>query len=77
MRQIQDKMAERRAQWGEDEAEPRAFDAAITKPVEPSAFADSTTDRNSPYAEPPSDLPDGLGKTNGKRTNTSDEPARA
>jgi Sec-independent protein translocase protein TatA len=76
MRQMQDKMAERRAQWGEDEAEPRAFDAAITSPVEPSAFADSTIDRNSPYAEPPSDLPDGLGKTNGKRTNTSDEPAR-
>jgi hypothetical protein len=77
IRQAQEKMAERRAQWGMDEAEPRAFDAAVTKPVESSAYADSTSDRNSPFAEPPSDLPDGLGKTNGKRTNTSDEPARA
>jgi hypothetical protein len=76
IRQAQAKMAEQRAQWGMDEAEPYAFDAANTKTVESSAFADSTTDRNSPFAEPPSDLPDGLGKTNGKRTSTSDEPAR-
>ena len=69
-------MAERRAQWGIDEAEPYAFDAAAPKPVESSAFADSTSDHDSPFAEPPSDLPDGLGKTNGKRTTTSDEPAR-
>jgi hypothetical protein len=77
IRQAQAKMAERRAQWGMDEAEPYAFDAAATKPVESSTYSDSTIDRNSPFAEPPSDLPDGLGKTNGKRTNTSDEPARA
>ena len=77
IRQAQAKMAERRAQWGIDEAEPYAFDAAATKPVESSTYADSTIDRNSPFAEPPSDLPDGLGKTNGKRTSTSDEPARA
>ena len=76
MRQVQAKMAEQRAQWAMD-TEPHAFDAAITKPVESSTFADSTIDRNSPFAEPPSDLPEGLGKTNGKRTNTSDEPARA
>lgn len=77
IRQAQAKMAERRAQWGMDDAEPYAFDAAVTKPVESSTFAESTSDRNSPFAEPPSDLPDGLGKTNGKRTSTSDEPARA
>jgi hypothetical protein len=77
IRQAQAKMAERRAQWGMDEAEPYAFDAAAPKTVESSTYADSTSDRNSPFAEPPSDLPDGLGKTNGKRTNTSDEPARA
>ena len=77
VRQAQAKMAERRAQWGIDEAEPYAFDAAATKPVESTTYADSTSDRNSPFAEPPSDLPDGLGKTNGKRTSTSDEPARA
>ena len=76
MRQARARMAEQRAQWGMDEAEPRAFDAAVTKPVDSSAFSESTIDRNSPFAEPPSDLPDGLGKTNGKRTNTSEEPAR-
>jgi hypothetical protein len=74
--QIQDKMAERRAAWDEDEAEPHAFDAAVAVPVQPSAFSDATSDRNSPFAEPPSDLPDGLGKTNGSNTIESDEPAR-
>ena len=74
--QLQDKMAERRAAWEEDESEPRAFDAAVGVPVQPSAFADSTSDKNSPFAEPPSDLPDGFGKTNGSRTIESDEPAR-
>lgn len=76
VQQIQDRMAERRAGWDEDEAEPRAFDAAVAVPVEPSAYADAIDDKNSPFAEPPSDLPDGMGKTNGKRTTTSDEPAR-
>jgi hypothetical protein len=74
--QLQDKMAERRAAWDDDADEPHAFDAAVPVPVEPSAFADSTSDKNSPFAEPPSDTPDGFGKTNGKRTSTSDEPAR-
>ena len=75
--QIQDRMADRRSDWDDDEAEPHAFDAAVPVPVQPSAYADSTADKNSPFAEPPSDVPDGFGKTNGKRTNTSDEPARA
>jgi hypothetical protein len=77
--QIQDKMAERRAEWenGMDEAEPRAFDASVAVPVEPSAYADSISDRNSPFAEPPSDLPDRMGKTNGSNTIESDQPARA
>ena len=74
--QIQDKMAERRAAWDEDEAEPHAFDATVAVPVQPSAYSDATSDRNSPFAEPPSDLPDGLGKTNGSNTIESDEPAR-
>lgn len=74
--QMQDKMAERRAAWDEDEAEPHAFDAAVGVPVEPSAYSDATSEKNSPFAEPPSDLPEGLGKTNGKRTSTSDEPSR-
>lgn len=78
MQQMQDKMAERRSAWDDDEAEPHAFDAAVPVPVQPSAYADTTSDTNSPYAEPPSDVPDRFGKTNGKRTNpsTSDEPAR-
>ena len=74
--QLQDKMAERRAAWDEDEAEPHAFDAAVAVPIQPSAYADATSDRNSPFADPPSDLPDGLGKTNGSKTIESDEPAR-
>jgi hypothetical protein len=73
--QIRDKMAERRAAWAEDEA--HAFDAAVPLPVQPSAYADSTIDSNSPFAEPPSDTPDGFGKTNGSHTMESDQPARA
>jgi hypothetical protein len=76
VQQLQDKMAERRAAWDEDEAEPHAFDAAVAVPVQPSAYSDATSDRNSPFAEPPSDLPDGLGKTNGSNSIESDEPAR-
>ena len=75
--QLQDKMAERRAAWDEDDAEPHAFDAAVPVPVQPSAFADATSDKNSPFAEPPSDTPDGFGKTNGQHTIESDQPARA
>ena len=75
-KQMQEKMAARRAEW-EDE-DPHAFDAAVPVPVQPSIYADATSDTDSPFAEPPSDTPDGFGKTNGKRTNetTSDEPAR-
>jgi hypothetical protein len=74
--QLQDKMAERRAAWETDEAEPHAFDASVAVPVEASAYADSTSVSDSPFAEPPSDLPDGMGKTNGKRTTPADEVAR-
>ena len=75
-KQMQEKMAARRAEW-EDE-DPHAFDAAVPVPVQPSIYADATSDTDSPFAEPPSDTPDGFGKTNGKRTSdtTSDAPAR-
>jgi len=53
-----------------DVDEPRAFDAAVAVPVEPSAYSDSIGSKNSPFAEPPSDLPDGLGSP-------ADEVARA
>ena len=76
--QIQDKMAERRAEWEDlDEAEPHAFDSSVAVPVEPSAYADSIGDRNSPFAEPPSDVTARMGKTNGSNTVESDQPARA
>ena len=75
-KQMQEKMAARRAEWEDDD--PHAFDAAVPVPVQPSIYADATSDTDSPFAEPPSDTPDGFGKTNGKRTSetTSDEPAR-
>jgi hypothetical protein len=74
--QIQDKMAERNNAWDLDE-EAHAFDASSAPPVEPSAFADAISTPDSPFAEPPSDVPDGFGKTNGTHTIDSDEPARA
>ncbi|HUP55335.1 MAG TPA: hypothetical protein VM408_07495 [Methylomirabilota bacterium] len=76
VQQMQDKMAERRAAWDEDEAQPHAFDASVAVPVQPSSYSDATSDSNSPFAEPPSDLPDGLGKSNGSNTIESDEPVR-
>lgn len=75
--QMQDKMAERRVAWAEDEAEPHAFDAAVPVPVQPSVYADATSDKNSPFAEPPSDTPEGFGKTNGSHSIESDQPTRA
>jgi hypothetical protein len=75
--QMQERMAERRAAWDADTTEPRAYDAAVPVRVQPSAYADSTSSTNSPFAEPPSDLPDKFGKTNGSHTIESDEPARA
>jgi hypothetical protein len=75
--QMQERMAERRAAWDADTTEPLAYDAAVPVPVQPSAYADSTGSTNSPFAEPPSDLPDKFGKTNGSHTIESDEPARA
>jgi hypothetical protein len=74
--QIQDKMAERRNAW-DDDAETHAFDAATAVPIEPSAYADAITTSDSPFAEPPSEVPEGFGKTNGTHTIESDEPARA
>ncbi len=54
--------------------EPRAFDAAVAVPVEPSAYSDAVPSTNSPFAEPPSDLPNGLGTGS---TADMDEVARA
>jgi hypothetical protein len=57
-----------------EEDEPRAFDASVAVPVEPSAYADATTPTNSPFAEPPTDLPNGLGS---EMPAEMDEVARA
>lgn len=43
-----------------DDMEPRAFDAAVAIPVQPSAFADELGTSDSPF-DGPSDLPKGLG----------------
>jgi hypothetical protein len=66
-----DEMRERRFS---EEDEPRAFDASVAVPVEPSAYADATTPTNSPFAEPPTDLPNGLGS---EMPAEMDEVARA
>lgn len=46
-----------------DDMEPRAFDAAVTIPAQPSVYADDLASSNSPF-DGPTDLPKGLG-TNG------------
>lgn len=75
---VQNKMAERGDPWAlDDEHEPRAFDSADPAPIQPSAFGDALPGADSPFAEPPSDLPDGFGKTNGTHKIDSDAPARA
>jgi hypothetical protein len=68
-----ERMNERRSTWDD---EVRAFDATPTAGVEPSAYSGAIGSVNSPYAEPPTPLPDGLGSD--EETNvTSDVPARA
>jgi hypothetical protein len=66
-----ERLDEARRGFDDKADEPRAFDAAVAVPVEPSAYSDVVTSTNSPFAEPPSDLPDGLG------SESMDEVARA
>ena len=70
-----ERMAERRSAWDLDD-ETRAFDATPTAGVQSSAYSDSIPSSNSPFAEPPSDLPEGLG-SEAETSVTSDMPARA
>ncbi len=68
------KMADRGdAEWDS----PRAFDAATTAGVEPSTYEGALSSTDSPFEEPPSDLPKGLGKTNGSRTLDPNEATHA
>jgi hypothetical protein len=53
-------MAEERRAARQDADSPRAFDAAVAVPVEPSAYTDTAPDGGSPF-DGPSALPDGLG----------------
>jgi hypothetical protein len=66
-----------------DHDRPVAYDAASRAGVEPSPFDDAIPATDSPFSEPPSDLPAGLGKTkgigktNGSNTIVSDEATPA
>ena len=64
-----DRMNERRSTWDEDA---RAFDAAPTAGVGSSTYSDALDTADSPFAEPPTQLPEGLGNDV-----TNDVPARA
>jgi hypothetical protein len=70
-----ERMDARRASWDVEE-EPHAFDAAKPAGVQPSAYGDSLHTTDSPFAEPPTDLPDGLGE-NGTQPIEEDATARA
>jgi hypothetical protein len=71
-----ERMAERRTAWDLDD-DTRAFDAAETAGVKPSAYSDSIDSADSPFTEPPAPLPEGLGTEGGPRSIEKDMPARA
>jgi len=68
-----ERMNERRSTWND---EVRAFDATPTAGVDPSTYSDALGTANSPYAEPPTPLPQGLGSDEESNV-TNDVPARA
>jgi hypothetical protein len=68
-----ERLDEVRRGFDDDTDEAMAFDAAVAVPVQPSAYSDAVTSTDSPFAEPPTDLPDGLGNGSG----SMDEVARA
>ena len=59
-RMFRERMAERRSMWDPD-TETRAFEATPAAGVTSSTYSDSIPATNSPYAEQPSELPEGLG----------------
>lgn len=70
-----ERMAERRAAWDLDD-DTRAFDAATPAGVSTSPYSDALGSADSPFSEPPTQLPEGLG--NGAPTPADrDMPARA
>ena len=74
-RQIREGMEERRNAWEQDD-DTRAFDAAETAGVTANAYAESIDPAASPFAEPPTGLPERLGD-NGAHKIEGDQPARA
>ena len=74
-RQIRERMDEQRNAWDVDD-DTRAFDAADPAGVTPNAYADSIDTTASPFAEPPTGLPERLGDI-GAHKIEGDEPARA
>ena len=74
-RQARERMAERRSAWELDE-ETRAFDAAAPAGVVPSAYSASIDASQSPFSEPSTELPDGLGASGETHTIEVDAPVR-
>jgi Sec-independent protein translocase protein TatA len=75
-RQVRERMAERRSAWDLDD-ETRAFDAAPTAGVAPSPYRASIDSSQSPFTEPPTELPEGLGASGETHSIETDQPARA
>ncbi len=67
-----ERMNERRSTWDE----PRAFDEAPTAGVHAATYSGALGSTDSPYAEPPTPLPEGLGNDQESKI-TDDVPARA
>jgi Sec-independent protein translocase protein TatA len=75
-RQARERMAERRNAWDSDE-ETRAFDAATPADAAASPYRASIDPVESPFSEPPTELPEGLGATGETHKIEVDQPARA
>lgn len=71
-----ERMAARRTAWDLDD-DTRAFDAATTAGVKPSAYSDALVSPDSPFTEPPAPLPEGLGTDGVTHKVAKDTPARA
>jgi hypothetical protein len=71
-----ERMNERRTAWDLDD-DTRAFDAAKTAGVKSSTYSESIDSPDSPFAEQPAPLPEGLGTDAGTRKAVKDTPARA
>ena len=74
-RQVREQMNQRRTAWDLDD-DTRAFDAATAAPVMASTYSESISTSDSPFAEPPTDLPEGLG-SDATQTIENDLPTRA